>query len=182
MQGASRANAEVVATGDPKAAVAAYGTLPLSFVPNAGQFDRRVRYSAQAAGAGFFFTRKEAVFSLAQKNKPNVALRLRFVGANRNVAIRGERPAPGRANYLVGNDPWKWHTGLRTYERVVYRDLWPGVDMAFAGHGRQAEVRVPRPPRSARPGHQARLPRREAALARPVGEPAHPHNARRPPR
>ena len=117
--------------GISKAAVAAYGTLPLSFVPNAGQFDRRVRYSAQAAGAGFFFTRKEAVFSLAQRNKPNVALRLRFLGANRNVAIRGERPAPGRVNYLLGNDPSKWHTGLRTYERVVYRDLWPGVDMAL---------------------------------------------------
>jgi hypothetical protein len=51
MQGA-RAKAEIVATGDPKAALAAYGTLPLSFVPNAGQLDRRVRYSAQAAGNG----------------------------------------------------------------------------------------------------------------------------------
>ena len=52
---------------------------------------------------------------------------------NRNVAIRGERPRPGRVNYLLGNDPAKWHTGLRSYERVVYRNLWPGVDMAFAG-------------------------------------------------
>ena len=62
-----------------------------------------------------------------------MALALRFLGANRRVAIRGERPAPGRVNYLLGNDPSKWHTGLRSYERVVYRDLWPGVDMAFAG-------------------------------------------------
>ena len=50
-----------------------------------------------------------------------------------NVAIRGERPEQGRVNYLLGNDPAKWHTGLRTYERVVYRNLWPGVDMVFAG-------------------------------------------------
>ena len=62
-----------------------------------------------------------------------MALALRFLGSNRNVAIRGERPGPGRVNYLLGNDPAKWHTGLRTYERVVYRNLWPGVDMVFAG-------------------------------------------------
>ena len=68
-----------------------------------------------------------------QRRGRGVALALRFLGSNRNVAIRGERPGPGRVNYLLGNDPAKWHTGLRTYERVVYRNLWPGVDMVFAG-------------------------------------------------
>jgi len=130
-----RAGVEAVATRAPEAGFAAYGKLPLSFVRNAGQLDRRVHYSAQAAGASFFFTRKEAVYSFPQNKKPSLALRLRFVGANRNVAIRGERLAPGRVNYLLGNDPSKWHTGLRTYQRVVYRNLWPGVDMAFAGRG-----------------------------------------------
>ena len=62
-----------------------------------------------------------------------MALALRFLGSNRNVAIRGERPGPGRVNYLLGNDPAERRTGLRTYERVVYRNLWPGVDMVFAG-------------------------------------------------
>ena len=109
-----------------------------------------------------------------------VALALRFLGSNRNVAIRGERPGPGRVNYLLGNDPAKWHTGLRTYERVVYRDLWPGVDMVFRAAERHAEVRVPRPPRRPRQRDQARLPRREAALARPARRPAHAHRARRP--
>ena len=68
-----------------------------------------------------------------QAAKGGAALALRFLGSNRNVAIRGERPGPGRVNYLLGNDPAKWRTGLRTYERVVYRNLWPGVDMVFAG-------------------------------------------------
>ena len=97
----------------------------------------RVHYSAQGAGFSLFLTRKEAMFALQRPGKQGrgkgAALALRFLGANRNVAIRGDRPAPGRVNYLLGNDPSKWHTGLRTYERVVYRNLWPGVDMAFAG-------------------------------------------------
>ena len=118
-------------------ALAAYGKLPLAFTANAGQTDARVRYSAQGAGFSVFLTRREAMLSLKRPGKQRrgrgVALALRFLGSNRNVAIRGERPGPGRVNYLLGNDPAKWRTGLRTYERVVYRNLWPGVDMVFAG-------------------------------------------------
>ena len=113
-------------------AIAAYGKLPLAFTANAGQTDRRVRYSAQGGGLSVFLTRKEAMLALQRPGK-GVALALRFLGANPHVAIRGERLGPGRVNYLLGNDPAKWHTGLRTYERVVYRNLWPGVDMVFHG-------------------------------------------------
>ena len=118
-------------------ALAAYGKLPLAFTANAGQIDPRVRYSAQGGGLSVFLTREEAMLALerpATKGKrKGAALALRFLGANRRVAIHGERPEQGRVNYLLGNDPTKWHTGLRTYERVVYRNLWPGVDMAFTG-------------------------------------------------
>ncbi len=37
-------------------ALDAYGKLPLSFVPNAGQTDQSVRYYAQGSGFSFFFT------------------------------------------------------------------------------------------------------------------------------
>jgi hypothetical protein len=115
-----------------KQASAAYGNLPLAFTANAGETDSRVRYSAQAGGLSVFFTRKEAMLAL-QRPRKGVALALRFLGSNPNVAIGGERPESGRVNYLIGNDPAKWRTGLRTYERVVYRNLWPGVDVVFAG-------------------------------------------------
>jgi len=118
-------------------ALAAYARLPLAFVGNAGQSNPRVRFSAQGAGYSVFLTRREALLTLRhpgeQRRAKGVALALRFLGSNRNVAIDGERPGSGRVNYLVGNDPGKWHTGLRTYGRVVYRNLWPGVDMVFTG-------------------------------------------------
>ena len=111
--------------------LAAYSKLPLAFVPNRGQTDARVRYSAQQAGLSVFFTRTEAVFALA-KGKRGAALALRFLGAG-PAAIEGRRPGTGRVNYLTGNDPAKWHRDLPTYGQVVYRNLWPGVDMAFRG-------------------------------------------------
>ncbi len=118
-------------------ALVAYGRLPLAFTANVGQTDARVRYYAQGGGFSVFLTRKEAMLSLPrpskQRTRRGAALALRFLGSNRNVAVRGERAGPGRVNYLLGNDPTKWRTGLRTYERVVYSNLWPGVDMMFAG-------------------------------------------------
>ena len=136
-QASSKKARRSTASATKQQALAAYGKLPLAFTANAGQTDPRVRYSAQGAGFSVFLTRREAMLALQRPGKQRrgkgAALALRFLGSNRNVAIRGERPGPGRVNYLLGNDPAKWHTGLRTYERVVYRNLWPGVDMVFAG-------------------------------------------------
>jgi hypothetical protein len=109
-----------------------YGRVPLAFVPNAGQTDPRVHFSAHAAGASFFFTRREAVFSFAT-GKKRVVLRLAFLGANRAVTIEGRGRGPARVNYFLGKDSRRWRTNLRTYDEVVYRDLWPGVDMVMRG-------------------------------------------------
>ena len=121
--------------------LAAYAKLPLAFTTNAGQHDRRVRFASQASGSSLFFTRTGIVLSFA-KGKRGVALRLAFRGANPEPAIVGARPGPGRVNYLLGNDPARWHTNLPTYGEIVYRRLWPGVDLPSAAR-RKAQIRVP---------------------------------------
>ena len=115
---------------------AAYGKLPVTFVPNAGQLDSRVLYAAQGGGHSFFFTREEAVFVLSQgtsKTARGTVLRLRFVGANPEARVEARQPAPGKVNYLIGKDRSRWHTNLSTYAELVYHDLWPGIDMLFRG-------------------------------------------------
>src|SRR5262245_43691119 len=89
-----------------KQALAAYGRMPLAFTVNAGQTDARVRYHARGAGSSVFLTRREAMLVLqppgTQRNGKGTALALRFLGSKRNVGMRGERPGPGRVNYLLG--------------------------------------------------------------------------------
>ncbi|MDP9090617.1 MAG: hypothetical protein M3O26_18005 [Pseudomonadota bacterium] len=34
---------------------------------------------------------------------------------------------------MIGNDPTKWRTGIRTYGRVGYSDVYPGVDLVYYG-------------------------------------------------
>src|SRR5205807_5315160 len=115
---------------------AAYANLPLSFVPNAGQLDTRVRYTAQSGGGSFYFTTREAVFSLATKTR-GLVLRLGFLGANPGPAITSQAARSGTVNYLIGNDPSQWHTNLPTYGEIVYRDLWPGINLLFRGDSGQ---------------------------------------------
>jgi hypothetical protein len=81
-------------------ALKAYGKLPLSFIPNEGQAtDEAVRYYAQGAGYGFFFTKGGAMLSLADEEGRGHALGLDFLGANPDA--RSPR-APFRGGQLPG--------------------------------------------------------------------------------
>src|SRR2546421_1186526 len=58
-----------------------------------------------------------------------LALALRFIGRNPLSVPEGAVRTPGSVNYLRGADPAKWRTRLARYRDVVYRDLWPGIDL-----------------------------------------------------
>jgi hypothetical protein len=98
-------------------------------VENQGQTDARVRFESTGPGHGFYFTPRGVTLSLQKPSGDGVALDLRFLGARR-VAPVGGTPAAGTFNYLRGGDS---RTGVRGYTDVVYRDLWPGIDMTVAG-------------------------------------------------
>jgi hypothetical protein len=112
----------------------AYGKLGLAFAPNEGQTDARVRFLAQASGASSAFTRTGALLAFGQKEK-GLTLGLRFLGASATAVPEGRRQLAGKVNYLLGNDRAQWRTGLPTYAEVVYRELWPGIDLVFRGAG-----------------------------------------------
>lgn len=134
-----------------------YGEAPF-FIPNVGQTNSKVRYYAQGSGYGLYFTSEEAVFVFVpqatrgdqreiitpvcsrngaspkrERATRGVTLALRFVSANPDTKIEARQEKTAKVNYLTGNDIAKWHTGLPTYREIVYRELWPGVDLIFRG-------------------------------------------------
>ncbi len=108
-----------------------YAKLPLSFVPNRGQADPKVRYLAQTGGASFHFTPDRIAISL-QKGDKGHALQLRFLGANPSPALVAGERRRGRVNYITAGAR---HTNIPTFATLTYRDLWPGIDMAVKGQG-----------------------------------------------
>jgi hypothetical protein len=147
-------------------ALASYGKLPLSFEPNRGQDDARVKFSARKAGYTLFLTQAEAVFSLQhgikaqpsslptsagnnaagklagslpKKTAPDAVLRVQLVNANPNAAIAGLEQLPGKVNYIRGNDPAEWITNLPSYGRVEYTNVFHGIDLFYYGNQGQLE-------------------------------------------
>ena len=117
---------------------AAYGQIPLSFEANRGQTDSHVNFLSHGAGYSLFLTPTKAVLSLTQSGTSNV-IGMRIVGANRASHAVGIDRQAGVSNYLIGNDPSKWHTGVPNYAKVSYQGVYRGIDLVYHGNQKQVE-------------------------------------------
>lgn len=109
-------------------------SLPLSFIPNAGQIDPAVRFQTHDMGGTVFFTADEVVLVLpAAGPDTSSVLRLHFVGANPAPQVASAEQLPGVVNYFTGRDPAAWRTNVPTYAGVVYQQLYPGIDLRYDG-------------------------------------------------
>ena len=113
-------------------------TLSLSFEPNQGQTDPAVDFLSRGPGYTVFLSPTEAVLSLSSQASPAV-VRMTLVGANPEARAAAAEPLPGKVNYLTGSDPSRWHTGIPTYAKASYRDVYRGVDVVYYGNERQLE-------------------------------------------
>jgi hypothetical protein len=59
-------------------------------------------------------------------------VKLDFVGANTAVKPLGAEKSPAVISYFKGN-PEDWKTGLPAYSRLIYPELWPGIDLVYSG-------------------------------------------------
>jgi hypothetical protein len=128
-QFAANSTAQVVSAGKT------YGRLPLSFEPNQGQTDSRVKFLVRASGYTLFMTAQEAVFV----GREGSVERMKLLGSNRNARVEPLEKQPGISNYFIGNDPSKWRTNIPNYGRVALRNVYPGIDLIFYGKDRQLE-------------------------------------------
>ena len=150
-----------------------YGRIPLSFEANQGQAEKTVKFLSNGSGYSLFLTDSSAVLALTKpevsREKPGRAagksikppfahtasrtdvVRMDLAGANRATQVAGMDQLPGTANYFIGNDPAKWHSGVPTFAKVKYAGVYPGIDLVYYGNQQQLEydfVVAPGPVRS----------------------------------
>ena len=121
---------------------------PLSFVENRGQVDGPVSFYVQGVDTSLYFTPSGVTFALtggATNTAPERssfsrvdahqrwAVKLDFVGAN-PVEPTGVEQAQGVISHFGGR-AGKAQTAIPTYSSIAYEDLWPGIDMVYAGTG-----------------------------------------------
>jgi hypothetical protein len=109
-----------------------YGQIPLVFIANRGQVHHSVRFTAKSQGFSAYFTPEEVVIDVA-----STVVRMRYPGANVSPTLGGLDLQEGKANYLIGNEPANWQTDVPLFGRVIYKDLYPGIDMLYSSSTRR---------------------------------------------
>jgi hypothetical protein len=124
-------------TATASRSLATRAALPMSFEPNVGQTDARVRFVARGAGYAIFLTDEGATLSLASPRP--ASLSMSFAGATRAAGVEPERPLPGKSHYLMGKDPSAWKRNVPTFGAVRYAGVYDGIDVLFYGTQDQLE-------------------------------------------
>lgn len=136
--------------------------VPLAFEDNEGQTDSTVKYIARGNGYTVFLTGSETVFALSSRapspvgpkrrllalrsprnedtaKRKDARIGMQLVGANTSPRIVAGKQLAGVVNYYLGSDRANWHAGVKQFETVTYRDVYPGINVAFHGEQRQLE-------------------------------------------
>jgi hypothetical protein len=134
-----------------------YAEIPLSFEANQGQASASARFLARGNGYGFYLTGDAAVIALCKDTQtatgPKIAFqadtprrsarcesfRMQLFGASLAAKPTSEEKLPGTVNYFIGNDRAHWQTGIPTYARVRFQNVYPGIDVVYYGNHRQLE-------------------------------------------
>ena len=135
---------------------------PLFFVENQGQFPAEVFFVLRAGSQTVWLTRTGVVFDLNRDANPPVhdaeprsramaqldrsaaprdrlVFTQEFLGARPELQAEGRRPVGTRVNYLLGDDPSAWCTGVPAFSEVVLPDVYPEIDYRLFATGHDLE-------------------------------------------
>jgi len=110
----------------------------LHSAPMAGDARAAGKHASGASSQNATEVRAEKSETSETKDQ-NATIRLNVIGGNAQPQIVASGPLPGHSNYFIGNDRSQWHANVAQFARVSYRDVYPGVDMAFYGGEKQLE-------------------------------------------
>jgi Beta-propeller repeat len=119
---------------------ASRGTSALVFEQNKGQAPSAYSAILHTSRFDAAFHRAGVLFALKDASVPTSAanVALTFPGAQ-PVEPATEAALAGRVNYLRGTNPRAWTTGVPTFGRLAYRQLYPGIDLVFYGNEQRLE-------------------------------------------
>jgi len=136
--------------------------IPLYFIPNQGQVHEKAKFYARTPRYVLWVTEEGLVFdsfsgqgvedrvkpiprapgrTLRKTNDSQVreVSRLVFLGANPNPGIVPVELTRHQVNYYKGNNTAQWHTGIQTSKAVLYKGIYPGIDLKIYGKENQLE-------------------------------------------
>lgn len=120
----------------------------LGFTQNMGQWHENVHYRAELQ-SGFVYLDQEGITFQLLENEFYTklhdwiqgtdtvsigyghSLRVKFNGANLNQGVSPDVDLNTVSNYYLGNDPSRWASNVKTYNRVTFHEAYPGIDLRY---------------------------------------------------
>lgn len=70
------------------------------------------------------------------------AYELKFLGANKEVQIEGDKQAPGYNNYILGNNPSNWFGYCKIFQAIQYKNLYKNIDIRYYTSNNQVKYDI----------------------------------------
>lgn len=131
-----------------------FSLLPLYFIENQGQMNEKVAYYVRGSDKTLYFTSTGVTFALMKGKEKADSMDIRDICEPSNeeraepeyerwivkldfldmniVKPRGEEKQEAIFSYFRGKSR-EWKTGIPTFNRIIYEDLWPGIDLVYFG-------------------------------------------------
>lgn len=126
----------------------------LHFEENKGQWDDRALFKTDLKGGRLFLEKNTLTYTFynpadldrihAKRHEQNAdisseiinnhAFKVRFEGAQEQPFVHGTGQKHEYHNYFIGNDPSKWATDVKLFEKVHYTALYPFIDLDVYSH------------------------------------------------
>ena len=121
----------------------------LMFERNIGQHKNKSKFVLRTSKGTVFFLNSEIVFALMKSkedknkdkfmHKKNIEpkeyevnfFRMILKNSNENPQIVGADEFDCRINYFKGKDSSKWITNIPIYGKLTYKEVYPGIDLAY---------------------------------------------------
>ena len=139
-----------------------FGRIPLYFIFNQGQVNKKAKYYTKASGYSLWLTGGGLVFDSIRKvedgkqtiddrrqmieNRIHLekkfvrdVSRLIFLNANKNPEMVPVEVIQLEVNYFIGNDKSKWNCDVPTSMAVLYKSLYKNIDLKVYGIEKEIE-------------------------------------------
>ena len=101
--------------------------VPIFFEKNIGQYDKDVKFILRQNNIVTYFIKDEIVLSLNNDNSK--ILKIILEKSNKETNIEGFSELKAKMNYFKGSSEKDYIINIPLYEKVIYKEIYKGIDM-----------------------------------------------------
>ena len=105
------------------------------FTKNEGQLDNdEIYFTYSSQDKIFGFCESSVLIKLSKtlednKTKSSI-IKITFENSNKVIPV-GKEVLNHKTNYFIGNDSSKWKSNVPNYEKIIYKNLYDGIDLVY---------------------------------------------------